>query len=87
MSLIKHKGQNGLYSTLKKLNLIANIDLDENSLLQTSFRFISFELELTEFGLKNYKQVLALVFEYIRKIKDEWIPNGIDLFEEMKTVS
>ena len=33
MSILRHKGQNGLYSNLKKLNLISNIELDENYML------------------------------------------------------
>ena len=46
-------------------------------------------MELTDHGLKNSKKVLALFFEYIRKVKDEWLANGqtLDLFNETKLMS
>ena len=49
------------------------IDFSLNSEIKTAFKFYTFELSLTEKGLKNYKIVLALVFEYIRKVRDEWL--------------
>ena len=36
-----------------------------------------------------YREVLALIFEYFRKVKDEWLDNNqtLDLFEEYRTIS
>ena len=46
------------------------------------------EWELTEEGVKNYKKVLALTFEYLNIISEQWLANGqpLDLFNEIKLV-
>ena len=44
---------------------------------------------LTDDGLQNYQKVLALFFEFQRKIKEEWLADGrvLDVWQEEKTVS
>ena len=40
-------------------------------------------------GLKNYKKVIAIVFEYFRIVREEWLADGKQLlfFKEMQTIS
>ena len=33
----------------------------------------SIEIELTQTGVKNYRKVLAIVFEYLRLLTEEWL--------------
>ena len=49
----------------------------------------TFEIDLTETGAQNYREVIALVFEYLRKVKEEWLADGqtLDLFDEVKILS
>ena len=61
---------------LNRRNYAQSICIDENFLLKTAFRMFTFEIDLTETGLLNYKEVIALVFEYLRKVKLEWLDNG-----------
>ena len=50
---------------------------------------VSTELQLTQHGMQNYEKVLALIFEYFRLIKDEWLADGkgISFFDELKVVN
>ena len=88
-SLFNHRGQGSLYQCLKSLNYISSIRFSLNNELKTAFNFINFNLVLTENGIKNYKKVLALTFEYFRIVKDEWIGKRqrIHLFEECKLIA
>ena len=56
-------------------------------MFQTAFKLLMFDFTLTETGMKDYKKVLAIIFEYIRKVREEWLSAGIPLFEEMSTIS
>ena len=44
---------------------------------------------LTEDGLQNVKKVVALIFEYLRKLQEEWLAEGeiLNVWQEQKTVS
>ena len=55
----------------------------------TPFRLISLEVELTDTGIKNYTRVLAIIFAYLKLVKDKWLANDkpLDLFTETKTMS
>ena len=75
-TLLDHKGKGSLFSCLTDLNYAQSFDLDENFCCKTAFRLFSMEIELSESGLLNFREVIALVFEYLRKIKEEWLANG-----------
>ena len=47
------------------------------------------EMELTDEGVTNYKKVLALIFEYMNIVCNQWLAKNqsIDLFDEIKLVS
>ena len=44
---------------------------------------------LTDEGLRDYKKVIALIFEFKRKIEEEWLANRkvLNVWQEEKTVS
>ena len=85
MSLFNHKGQGGLYQCLKGLNYVSSCYSTISHEPRTAFRMFMLEIDLTESGMKNYKKVLALTFEYFKIVKDKWlIKKNIDLFNECK---
>ena len=75
-TLFSNEGEGSLYQSLKSLNYVSSIDCDVYYGVQTAFRLVTFELELSESGLANYKKVLAFVFEYLKKVKEEWLKDG-----------
>lgn len=89
LQLFDHRGQGSLFACLKDLNWVLEIETDPSDCLKTAFNMLSIEFELTEAGLLNYKKVLALIFAYIDRVRDEWLAAGeaLPLFEEMKTIS
>ena len=48
----------------------------------------SIEIELTELGKKDYQKVLAIVFEYLRLLKEVWLtqPDLPKYFEEQQKI-
>ena len=36
-------------------------------------RFITMEINLTEFGMMNYKKILAIIFHYFKTVRDDWM--------------
>ena len=78
-----------MFDVLKTLNFLTDLEIDTNTCIQTPMRFITVELTLTDTGLENYQKVLALVFEYLRKVREEWLADGQEIlfFKEMQTIS
>ena len=74
---------------MKGLNFISSCHSTLSAEPRTAFRLFTFELDLTDSGMKNYKMVLAIVFEYLRVVKDEWLTDGkgVNLFNECKLIS
>ena len=68
---------------------MTQIDVDANDILKSAFKMFTVEFELTETGMLAYRELIALMFEYFRKIKDEWLEGdkSLDLFEEHKIIS
>lgn len=87
--LLKHKGEGSLFATLASCNFVTEFELEEPLMFKTAFRLFSFDIELTENGMLCFREVLALVFEYLRKVKDEWLAKGQSLafFDEFKLMS
>ena len=50
---------------------------------------MSYEFDLTKAGMENYRSVLALIFEYMRVVKEQWLAAGepLEFFTETKTIS
>ena len=83
-NLIRHKGEGSLYSCLKEKNYISGLDIDNNNMMVTAFRFVTVEITLTELGLENYKKIIAVIFEYFKIVKDQWLAGkGIQYFKEI----
>ena len=87
--LLEHQGEGSLFNCLNELSLITKIESDKNTCKSSCYKFFTIEIELTEKGMKNYQKVIALFFEYLRKVKEEWLANEqtIDFFNEMKLIS
>ena len=87
--ILRSKAKGSLFSLLVKNNYANQIDVDPNDIFKSVFRLFTVEIDVTESGMLAYQEVIALVFEYFRKLKDEWLDNGntLDLFDEYKTVS
>ena len=68
-----------MFDILKSLNYLQEVDMDPSTCMRTAFRFLTLELVLTQSGLQNYEKVLAIVFEYLRKIRNEWVPDGEEI--------
>ena len=49
---------------------------DDVASIKTAFKCINIEITLTEDGIQNYLKVLAIFFEYKRKLLEEWLPDG-----------
>ena len=58
-------------------------------MLKSAFRLFTVEVDVTESGILAYQEVIAIVFEYFRKLRDEWLSNGssLDFFDEYKVIS
>ena len=87
--LFRNKASGSLFSLLVDKNYVHQIEVDENALLKSCFRLFTIEIELTETGLLAWKDVIAFVFEYFRKVRDDWLVNNepLTLFEEYRTMS
>ena len=68
---------------------VQSIEVDASDVLKSAFRILTLEFELTETGVLAYREVIALVFEYLRIVRDEWLANDetLSLFEEYRTIS
>ena len=76
LSLLDNEGEGSLFQCLKALNYVRDIETDSPEGIDTPFWMISIEFDLTETGIANYQKVLALIFEYIRTVKDLWLQKG-----------
>lgn len=83
-SLICHEGQGSIFNCLKQLNYASCVETDSNTEIKTAFKMYSVEIELTQSGTKNYQKVIAIIFEYLRLLKEEWLaqPTLPSFFEE-----
>ena len=87
--ILRNKARGSLYAVLAENNYVNQIEVDANDIMKTAFKLFTVEIELTESGLLAYQEVIAIIFEYLRKVKDEWLVDGqtLDLLEEYKTMS
>ena len=74
--LLVHKGKGSLYATLMDRNYISEIEFDDNTMTKTAFRLLTLELTLTETGKLAFREIIAIIFEYLNKAKDEWLADG-----------
>ena len=88
IDFLNHRGEGTLYDILKSLNYLQEMDVDPSTCLRTAMRFMTVELVLTQTGLQNYEKVLAITFEYLRKVREEWLPEGEEIlfFKEQQKV-
>ena len=50
--------------------------MDDNQAMKTAFKLLSLELTLTDTGMKAFREILAIVFEYLRRVTEEWLADG-----------
>ena len=72
-SLLGHEGDGSLSQCLKSQNFISSIAADLSEKILTPFRYFTLQIQLTDLGLQSFEKVLALTFEYIRTVREEWL--------------
>lgn len=77
--LLNHQGEGTMFDVLKSLNYIQSMDIDPSRCMRTAMRFLTMEFVLTHTGIESYEKVLAIIFEYLRKVREEWMPNGEEI--------
>ena len=89
VSLLSHRGEGSLYDLLIQQNYITEMDFDTVAEIWTLNRMVSLQLTLTDKGLNCRDKVLALVFEHLRRVREEWLADGkkIAFFEEMRLLN
>ena len=55
------------------MNYVLSVSSEVVQNCQTPFRFFVLEYELTEEGVTSYKKVLALTFEYLNIVLNQWL--------------
>ncbi|CAG8531276.1 2424_t:CDS:10 [Paraglomus occultum] len=74
--LIAHKGKGSILSLLKKAGLVDDIDVGAYAVAIGS-GFFRIEVDLTEKGLKQYEEVVKVIFQYIDMLKREGVKKWI----------
>lgn len=74
-SLINSNSKKGLIDYLKTKNLI--IDIWSGIDLYSSFSILTIDIDLSDYGVENYKEVINVFFSYINFIKKNKIPKYI----------
>ena len=89
VSLLSHRGEGSLYDLLIQQNYITEMDFDTVAEIWTLNRMVSLQLTLTDKGLNCRDKVLALIFEHLRRVREEWLADGkkIAFFEEMRLLN
>ena len=89
VSLLSHRGQGSLYDLLTQENFVTEMDFDADTSIWTLKRLVTLQLTLTDKGLSCVDKVLAIVFEHIRLVREEWLAGGkqIAFFEEMRLMN
>ncbi|CAJ0832866.1 6120_t:CDS:10 [Entrophospora sp. SA101] len=74
--LLGHEGAGSIFSLLKKKGLANSLEAgpeDSNA----GFGFFNIDVDLTESGLANYEEVVKIIFQYIKMLKNEGIQEWI----------
>jgi insulysin len=81
--LLGHEGPGSLLACLRDRHWAQELVADDASKSCRDFNVFSVELELTQTGLENVHQVIALVFRYVELLRDipEWV------YDELKAAS
>ena len=75
-ALFDNEGKGSLFQALKSLNYIQSQMSDIPNGIQTPFKMISVEFELSDTGIQNYQKVIAIIFEYLNIVKLQWLKGG-----------
>ncbi|KAL7753560.1 metalloprotease [Sorochytrium milnesiophthora] len=67
--LLGHEGEGSLFAHLRKLGWANSLSAGASG--QHTFGFFHVTVDLTEKGLENYREVVRLIFAYIRLLKQE----------------
>lgn len=82
--LIGHEGKGSLLSCLKAKHLAQELYADDSSANCTNFSIFTIKLELTEVGLANIEEVMAVLFAYIDLLSKSGPQKWVQ--DELKTV-
>ncbi|CAJ0633735.1 13753_t:CDS:10 [Entrophospora sp. SA101] len=82
--LLGHEGTGSIFSLLKKKGLANSLGAGSGD-VSAGFGFFNIDVDLTESGLANYEEVVKIIFQYIKMLKNEGIKEWI--YNEAKTLS
>ena len=71
--MFENESEGSLLSCLKSQNYASGLVGYNEKNINTAFKCFSFEITLTEDGILHYKEVIALFFEFKRKIEEDWL--------------
>jgi insulysin len=84
--LLGHEGPGSLLACLRERHWAQELGADDVSKSCRNFSVFSLELELTQAGLENLHQVIALVFRYIELLRDipQWVHDELKAASDMQ---
>ena len=71
-SLLGREGKGSLFEFLKKKNLVLSLNVSPDFVTQVTS--LDIYLKLTKNGVKNYRQVVHHIFEYIKLLRQKGLP-------------
>ncbi|CAJ0766958.1 20474_t:CDS:10 [Entrophospora sp. SA101] len=74
--LLGHEGAGSIFSLLKKKGLANSLDAGPGD-AGAGFGFFYIDVDLTESGLANYEEIVKIIFQYIKMLKNEGIQEWI----------
>ncbi|EGR28469.1 insulin-degrading enzyme, putative, partial [Ichthyophthirius multifiliis] len=79
-----HEGKGSLLQILSDLHLASEISCSNGNEVG-SFSFLQINIDLSDQGVEKYEEVLKIVFEYVKMVKNKGIQKWV--FEEKKLLS
>ena len=85
---VGHEGENSLLSELIKQDLATSLGSRGVPRLQESFDEFKIDITLTEKGMKEYEEVIRLVFAYLNKLKEveppKYMQDEIKIYDDLR---
>lgn len=81
---VGHEGKGSLFHILKEKGWADKLSAGSNN-ISTGYENFQIEVELTPLGLDHYKQVLVLIFQYLKLLAQSPVQKWI--FQELQTIA
>lgn len=86
--LIGHEGKGSLLSCLKAKHFAQELYADDSSANCSNFSIFTVRIELTEIGLTNVKEVMAIIFAYIDLLRksgpQKWVQDELKIVGDLQ---